>query len=135
MSPTNLHTMKSLCLVLAAAALSAPALAGTDVGVSVGISQPGFYGRIDIGSATAPPVLIYPQPVIITRPAVVVTQPPVYLHVPPGHAKNWRKHCGYYNACGQQVYFVQEGWYQKHYAAPAGKGHGKGKGKGHDQPG
>jgi hypothetical protein len=30
---------------------------------------------------------------------------------------------------------VQEGWYQKHYAAPAGKGHGKGKGKGHDQQG
>ena len=31
---------------------------------------------------------------------------PIYLHVPPGHAKNWRKHCHKYNACGQPVYFV-----------------------------
>jgi len=134
-----MHTMRSLCLVLAAAAAATPALAGTDIGVSVGISQPGFYGRIDIGSVGVAPVLIYPQPVIITRPAVVVTQQPVYLHVPPGHAKNWRKHCDHYNACGQQVYFVQEDWYQKHYAAPAGKGQGNGKsngkGKGHDKHG
>ena len=134
MSTTKLLTMKSLCAILAMATLatlSAPALAGTDVGVSVGVNQPGFYGRIDIGSVSAPPVLIYRQPVIITRPAVVVTQQPVYLHVPPGHAKNWRKHCGHYNACGQQVYFVQEDWYQQHYAGEDGHGKGKGKGKGH----
>ena len=128
-----MHTMRSLCLVLAAAAAATPALAGTDIGVSVGISQPGFYGRIDIGSVNVAPVLIYTRPVIITRPAVVVTQQPVYLHVPHGHAKNWRKHCGHYNACGQQVYFVQEDWYQKHYADKPG--HGKGNGKGHDKHG
>jgi hypothetical protein len=130
--------MKSLCLVLAAAALAAPAFAGTDVGVSVGISQPGFYGRIDIGSVGAPPVLVYPQPVIIARPATVVVQRPIYLHVPPGHAKQWNKHCAVYAACGQPVYFVQEDWYQKHYAAPGnaqGQGKGKGKGNGHGKHG
>jgi len=45
--------------VLCAAALAAgtaPALA-TDVGVSVSIGQPGFYGRLDIGG--------YPQPQVI----------------------------------------------------------------------
>ena len=130
MSPTNLHSMKALCLVLAAAALSAPALAGTDVGVSVGISQPGFYGRIDIGSVGAPPVLIYPQPVLIAAPRTVVVQRPVYLYVPPGHAKNWRKHCAHYDACGQSVYFVRDDWYHQHYAARHDHGHGKGNGKG-----
>jgi hypothetical protein len=131
MTSTQALAMKSLCLVLAAAALSTPALAGTDVGVSVGINQPGFYGRIDIGSIGAPPVLIYPQPVVIARPATVVVQRPVYLHVPPGHAKHWRKHCGYYGACAQPVYFVQEGWYQQHYAVR--HDHGRGQGKGRDK--
>jgi len=135
MSATNMHTMKSLCLVLTAAALSTPALAGTDIGVSIGISQPGFYGRIDVGSFGGPPVLVYPQPVIIARPAAVVVQRPIYLRVPPGHAKHWRKHCADYAACGQPVYFVQEDWYQKHYAGPPGHGKGKGKGKGHDKHG
>ena len=130
--------MKRLCITLAAAALSAPVLAGPDVGVSVDISQPGFYGRVDIGRVSAPPVLVYPQPVIIARPAVVVEQRPVYMHVPPGHAKNWRKHCDRYDACGRPVYFVRDDWYQRHYTVrddhrhSHGHGHGKGKGRGRD---
>jgi hypothetical protein len=135
MSTTNMHTMKSICIVLAAAALATPALAGTDIGVSVGISQPGFYGRIDIGRVSVAPVLLYPKPVLIAAPRAVVVQRPVYLHVPPGHAKNWRKHCAHYEACGQPVYFVQEDWYQKHYAGEPGHGKGKNKGKGHDKHG
>lgn len=117
----------ALCLSLAAAAL--PALAGTHVGVSIGVSQPGFYGQIDIGRVSAPPVLVYPQPVIITQPRVVAQ--PVYLHVPPGHAKDWRKHCKHYDACGRPVYFVREDWYQKVYMPAPYKSHGKGHGKGH----
>jgi hypothetical protein len=53
--------------------------------------------------------------------------------VPPGHAKHWHKHCGYYGACARPVYFVQEGWYQQHYAVRHDHGHGKGKGKGRDK--
>ena len=68
---------------------------------------PGVYGRINIGNAAPPPVL-YAEPVIIHRPAVVVPRAPIYMYVPPGHAKNWGKHCGRYNACNQPVYFVQE---------------------------
>jgi hypothetical protein len=117
-------------------AAAAPAWSAVDVGVGITIREPGVYGRIEIGSAPPPPVL-YPQPVIIARPAVVVTQPPMYLYVPPGHAKNWGKHCGRYNACARQVYFVQEHWVQERYeerhGKHSGKGHGKGKGnKKHD---
>jgi len=71
-----------------------------------GALSPGVYGRIEIGNAP-PPALIYAQPVIIQRAPVLVQQAPLYLHVPPGHAKNWSKHCGRYNACGQPVYFVR----------------------------
>lgn len=123
--------MKKLCLWLALASCTLPA-AATDVGVSIGVAQPGFYGRIDIGSVAAPPVLIYPQPVLIAPPPRTVVVPqPIYMHVPPGHAKNWSKHCGAYNACGRPVYFVQDDWYQQHYAGAPGKNKGKGKGKGH----
>ena len=96
-------------LVLIAAAV-APALAA-DVGVSVSISQPGVYGRVDIGRFPQPQVVLA-QPVIITRPVVVVEAPqPVYLWVPPGHRQNWRRYCGQYNACGTPVYFVRDEWY------------------------
>ena len=100
--------------VLALAALAPPVLAQTHVGVSIGINQPGVYGRIDIGNYPQP-VLVYPQPVIITQPAVVVQRQPIYLYVPPGHQKHWGKHCYRYNACGQPVYFVQEQWVRDQY--------------------
>lgn len=130
--------MKSTLLAIAACAAALPAFA-TDVGVSVHVNQPGLYGRIDIGNVPQPPVLVYPQPVIIQQTPVAVHQAPIYLHVPPGHAKNWGKHCGKYNACGQRVYFVREDWYQQQYVpAQHGRGndkkekHGKGgQGKGH----
>jgi hypothetical protein len=70
------------------------------------------------------------QPVVITRPVVVAQQAPqpLYMWVPPGHRKNWRKHCGAYNACGMPVYFVKDDWYGQHVDPE-----GKGKGKGHDK--
>jgi hypothetical protein len=107
--------MKRMLLAAALAVTAmAPALAA-DVGVSVSIGQPGFYGRIDIGNYPQPQV-IYPQPVVIAPAPYAVVQRPIYLRVPPGHAKNWGKHCGRYAACGQPVYFVQDGWYQNVYA-------------------
>ena len=119
-----------LALLLAASAL--PALAA-DVGVSVSVGQPGFYGRIDIGSAP-PPVLIYPQPVVIQKVYVAQPPPPLYLHVPPGHAKKWSKHCHKYDACSRPVYFVKDDWYNNVYVPHYQKAHlssnGKGKGKG-----
>jgi hypothetical protein len=133
----------ALIVLVAAAAMSAQAQ--TNVGVSVGINQPGVYGRIDIGNFPPPPVIL-PQPVIIAPPRVVAVQPapPLYLYVPPGHQKHWDKHCARYDACGQPVYFVQEQWVRERYEREhrhdrgdrddrdegRGHGHGKGKGKG-----
>jgi len=107
--------MRKIYLALVLAAAAAPALAA-DVGVSVSVNQPGVYGRIDIGQAPVPPVVLYRQPMIIApAPVAVQAPPPIYLHVPPGHSRNWRRYCGRYNACGQPVYFVREDWYQRHY--------------------
>lgn len=97
--------------VVANASLATPAVAA-DVGVSISIGEPGFYGRIDIGDYPQPQV-IYSQPIFIER--VPMNRAPIYLRVPPGHAKHWRKHCREYNACGERVYFVQENWYNREY--------------------
>ena len=133
--------MKRFLFAAAVAAVTFPVLAA-DVGVSVTIGQPGFYGRIDIGSFPQP-VVIYPEPIVI-YPVVGPVPRPIYLRVPPGHARDWRKHCAKYQACGQPVYFVQETWYHDVYAPRyrdhdddrgdrRGKGSGKdgGQGKGH----
>ncbi|MFA6497794.1 MAG: hypothetical protein WC256_02860 [Desulfurivibrionaceae bacterium] len=95
-----------------AATVTTPVLAA-DVGVSLSIGQPGFYGQIDIGDYPQPQV-IYRRPIIVERGGRMDGQP-IYLRVPPGHAKNWRKHCREYNACGERVLFVQDNWYHREY--------------------
>lgn len=102
----------SASLLAITAALCAPAGAA-NVGVSVSVGQPGFYGRLDIGGYPQPP-LVYGQPVMVER--VAAERPPIYLRVPPGHARHWRKHCREYNACGERVLFVQDNWYTREYA-------------------
>ena len=77
--------------------------------------QPGVYGRVEIGSPSAPPPVWQAQPVIIAPQPRVVEVVPVYMHVPPGHAKNWRKHCHRYEACGRPVYFVKSAEYEPGY--------------------
>ncbi|WP_028454409.1 hypothetical protein [Chitinilyticum litopenaei] len=99
-------------LLAAALGCAATLAAAADVGVSVTIGDPRFYGRITLGNAPAPR-LLYPEPVVVVR------QPhyyePIYLRVPPGHAKKWYKHCRRYSACGRPVYFVRDDWYQQVY--------------------
>lgn len=129
---------KLLVLALASGSL-APVFAQTNVGVSIGINQPGVYGRVDIGNYPQPR-FVYPQPVVIIQQPISIQQQPIYLYVPPGHQKNWAKHCGRYNACGQPVYFVREDWVRERYEDNRnhegdrdddnGRGHGKGHGKG-----
>ena len=129
--------MKRFLIVAAFVAASTPALAA-NVGVSINVGQPGFYGRIDVRDFPQPQ-LVYAEPVVIQAVPVNVRSQPIYLHVPPGHAKDWSKHCRHYNACNQRVYFVQDHWYNDVYVPryrereQEGKEHGKkhGKGKGH----
>jgi hypothetical protein len=94
-----------------------------DVGVSLSVGQPGFYGRIDLGNVQQPQ-LIYSAPVIIQAIPVGVVRQPIYLRVPPGHEKHWGKHCAKYRACGLPVYFVDQGWYENVYAPRYRREHG-----------
>jgi len=97
---------------LVSAAFVTPAFAA-NVGVSVSIGEPGFYGQLDIGGYPHPQV-IYTQPRMVQQ--VPMDRPPIYLRVPPGHVKHWKKHCAEYNACGERVYFVKDDWYNHEYA-------------------
>lgn len=144
--------MKKIIALLVAASALTVAHAGTSVGVSIGINQPGVYGRIDIGDVPQP-ALVYAQPVIIAPPPVIYERRPIYLYVPAPHQQDWRRYCGRYNACGQPVLFVQDRWVRERYeqAHPGwdrgrrgppdrrdrhddrGRGHGKDKHDKHDR--
>src|SRR5262245_37825854 len=115
---------------LALVAFATPALAA-NVDVNISIGAPGYYGLID-PRGFPQPVLVYPEPVIIQPAPVGVIRQPVYLRVPPGHAKHWAKHCARYHACGEPVYFVQDGWYRDVSAPHFVHEHGHGHGRGHD---
>lgn len=102
-----------LCAMALSAGLS-PAFAGDpEVGISVTVGQPGFYGTIEIGNTR--PRLVYAEPKYIYRAPRGEVVHPLYLRVPPGHARNWRKHCHKYDACGRPAYFVQDSWYRNVY--------------------
>jgi hypothetical protein len=118
-----------IAAALAAASMSmaSPALAA--IGGSLSIGEPGFYGQLDIGNFPQPQV-IYLQPIAIEQ--VSIDRPPVYLHVPPGYAKHWRRHCGEYNACGERVFFVQDGWYNREYVPQYQGSHHDDQDEGHD---
>lgn len=134
----KLFLLATTVIVVAASTITNSAVAA-DVGVSLSIGQPGFYGRIDIGDA------YYPQPQVIYRNPVWIehgsySPQPIYLNVPPGHRRDWRKHCRHYNACGERVYFVNNSWYNREYVpryqTKHGNGHDgrdgeRGNGKGH----
>ena len=105
--------MKKLLFIIMISLVVVPAYAA-DVGVSISVGEPGFYGQIDIGSAPRPEV-IYPKPVVIQPAPTPVVQEPLYLRIPPGQEKNWKKHCAKYNACNRPVYFVRDKWYNNVY--------------------
>jgi hypothetical protein len=105
--------MNRLLLAAVLAVVAAPVFAA-DVGVSISVGQPGFYGQIDIGNAP-PPEVVYSQPVIVQPRPSYEQAPPIYLHVPPGYEKHWSRHCRKYNACNRRVFFVQDKWYNNVY--------------------
>jgi hypothetical protein len=103
------------------AALAGTMIAGAgivqagDVAVGVDLSgavAPGVYGEVHLGS-NAPPPVVYEAPVQIVR--VSNALPPIYLNVAPVEARNWRVHCGHYNACNRPVYFVRSNEYEAGY--------------------
>ncbi len=106
---------RSILAVWAAGLISMSSIvAAADVGVSINIGEPGFFGRIDLRDAPAPQ-LLNPSPIVVFRPPGVELPPPVYLHVPPGYERHWRRYCHEYNACGEPVFFVRDDWYNRVY--------------------
>jgi len=96
--------------IAAAAACSIGSAQAAQVGVSVGFAAPGAYGRVDIGR--------FPTPALVSRSPVVVgarlaVRDPLYLWVPYEHRVRWADYCASYGACGQPVYFVDDGWYRQ----------------------
>jgi hypothetical protein len=139
--------MRTILAFALAAGVAGTAVAQTSI--SIGINQPGVYGRVTIGDVP-PPALVLPQPVIIERAPVVYQRAPIYLYVPAAHQQNWRQYCGRYSACNQPVYFVREEYVRERYEKEhpgrhlghdkghpgKGQGHkdkGQGQGKGHDK--
>ena len=92
---------------------AAPVMAA-DIGVSVNVGEPGFFGQIDLGGVREPSALVYARPVVIHRDPAF-SGPPIYLHVRPGHEAHWARYCGEYHACGRPVYFVRDDWYNREY--------------------
>ena len=117
-------SMKHLVFAAVLTVAMAPTLAA-DVAVSISVGQPGFYGQIDVGDYP-PPRVLYRRPIMVERVERVEVLPsPIYLRVPPGHARNWRKHCHQYNACGERVYFVQNALYNSEYVPRYQERHGE----------
>ncbi len=108
--------MKTIIAFALAVGVIGSAAAQPSVGVSIGINQPGIYGRINIGDLPGQ-ALVLPEPVMISPPRYAVERRPIYLYVPPQHQQDWRRHCGRYSACGQPVYFVQDRWVRDRYQA------------------
>ncbi len=112
MDINSTQKLKKLGLTIGIAAIAAfgacSAMAVTNVSVS--INQPGVYGRVDIGEPVPQRAWVNPRPVIIQPGPVVYDRQPIYLYVPPAQSSNWGRYCGRYNACGQPVIFVQDGW-------------------------
>ena len=125
--------MKLASFLLLAFGIGTTSGAVAQPSISIGIQQPGVYGRIHIGDGPRP-ALIRAQPVMVAPPPVRVERQPVYLYVPPAEQQDWRRHCGRYDACGQPVYFVRETWVRERYEREhPGRGHGHGHGKHKDK--
>lgn len=107
--------MRKLFVAMIAAAGFAAVAAHAQVGVSIGINEPGVYGQINIGGGYPPPVLVSPQPVIALPVRGVALPPPIYMYVPPAYEEHWGRYCARYNACHRPVYFVQEQWVRDRY--------------------
>ena len=105
---SGVAAVAAVAAVASLAAVTATPAQAADVGVSVSISQPGVYGRVDIGRFPQPELVVQ-QPVIIQRQRYAPQ--PVYMWVPPVERANWGRYCGNYRACGTPVYFVRDEWY------------------------
>lgn len=88
-----------------------------DLDVAIPFSEPGVYGRIDIGRYPKPQ-LVVSTPVIAEPVPAQGLEQPIYLWVPPEHQQHWSEHCRTYHACSHPVYFIEHDWYKQYVLAP-----------------
>ncbi len=134
----NNSAIKYLGKALGLAAFSiCTAQLATAANISIGINQPGVYGRITLGDPIPQQAWVYQQPMVITPLQYNVQRQPIYMYVPAAHSSNWGQYCNRYNACAQPVVFVQDRWVRDRHAQymqqyPRGRGPGRGGDRDHD---
>lgn len=136
--------MKKFLISLALLTSPLLVMAGADIGITINLGEPNYYGPLKQLN-NLPPQVLFAQPVIIQRAPGMINEP-LYLRVPPGHYKRWSRHCSAYNACNRPVFFVTETWYNNRYVPQyrgqgyahghdrddgQGYGYGNGNGRGH----
>ena len=110
------YSTSAILLVAGLTTLLATAPLQAQVGLTIQLGQPGYYGPVS-PAGLGLNQLLYPQP-MIGQPRYgtrAESFQPLYLRVPPGQAKNWRNNCQRYGACDRKVYFVQDSWYNQTY--------------------
>ena len=104
------------CSLAASALLLAVAQPVLAQNMSISVTQPGVYGRVDIGQPVPQTAWVNPNPVIIQQASNGYQRQPIYLYVPPTHLNNWGRYCSRYNACAQPVVFVRDQWVRERHA-------------------
>ena len=115
----NHSTFRCLRKAIGVAALglcAAQAELAVAADISIGINQPGVYGRVTIGEPVPQQAWVYQQPMVIAPMQYNVQRQPIYLYVPTAHSSNWGRYCSRYNACAQPVVFVQDRWVRDRHA-------------------
>lgn len=83
--------------------------------ITIGINQPGVYGRVTLGEPIPQQAWVYQEPTVIAPMQYSVQRQPIYMYVPVNHSSNWGRYCNYYNACAQPVIFVQDRWVRERH--------------------
>lgn len=128
-----MNRIRFLPLALLGMLLASPASA--QVGFTIQLGQPNYYGGLNLQGYPTPQ--FYNANPVLIQPSGAGYGQPVYLRIPPDQRQNWRSYCGRYNACNRKVYFVQDNWYNTVYApryrnSNNGKNHpNQGNGRGH----
>lgn len=83
--------------------------------------NPGIYGQLHLGHASAP--AYYPQHrVIVRQPATVILEP-IYLNTYNDYNKYLPKNCRKYNSCKQAVYHIRSSGYEPGYRSQGYRKH------------
>jgi hypothetical protein len=136
----NPLTTKCLGKAIGIAAFSlCAAQAALAANITIGINQPGVYGRVTLGEPIPQQAWVYQEPTVITPLQYGMQRQPIYLYVPAAQSSNWGRYCKSYNACAQPVIFVQDRWvrerheqYVQQYPGQRGRGRALGHDRDHD---